>query len=727
MQHPSARFLFLVLATALPLAAEDWPAYGGGDGACAAGPVAETLIEAWVDAELVWRSDTSIPDGMTGDARKPLRDGRGLISGGYATPIVADDRVYLQYYLPAGVSDRALVREHGERFADKFRVEARDVIHCFDAATGVTRWRSVLGRQSLNMQAFTKGGPSLTCCYGDGRIYAHVNGARVHALDAATGAPLWSHATARHARMTAFRQLARERQGLVGFNRDYVTSPVFVDGVVVFNDHLRCKLTPPGGDETRYFYDEPSNCIALDAATGAELWRLPGGLSNVAQPLVWRHGDTTLLLAPGGDAIRCIEPRSGTVRWQVPGDGGRIVVSAGHLITGNDAKKKRDRALVAYRITAAEAQPAWELAGHGRPAHFTTRDGLVYCDDRRGSLLGIDAARGTVVARAPSTNEPHFGTYPVIVGSRIVCAGSDSNQLHLYGLGPDQLRLLDHVRAPHAWGYTMPLIPACADGRVYLRTHDRLVCYDLRRREDVSRATIAFALPGGALDAGEPFAGTVRLRDGQPRGGTCRRGETALHVGTDALTWDGEALRGEIQLENPFRGTETFTLAATRTGDAITGTITAALTAFTEPLPLGGAVRLVERQAWMPPCTHVLHLAAATRTRSGEPSHLYLFLTVEDGRLSNLSAMADRTVKSWPALVSELTLSDGQLSGTLLVRYRPDRWSTVLVEQGTSAAARYTLHATLDDAAEAGTYAGSWGVSWPRSFAITGTYAPDDG
>ncbi|MFW5752437.1 MAG: PQQ-binding-like beta-propeller repeat protein [Planctomycetota bacterium] len=726
MQHPPAFFLFLILATALPLAAEDWPAYGGGDGACAAGPVAAPLVDAWIDAELAWRSDARIPDGLAGDARKPESDGHGLISGGYATPIVAAGRVYLQYYLPAGVPDRALVREHGERFTDKFRVAAHDVIHCFDAATGTTLWRSVLGRQSLNMQAFTKGGPSLTCCYGDGRIYAHVNGARVHALDAATGAPLWSYATARHARMARYRELAHERQALVGFNRDYATSPVCVDGVVVFNDHLHCKLTPPGDDETRYYYDEPSTCVALDAATGAELWRLPDGLSNVAQPLVWRQDDTALLLAPGSDAIRCIEPRSGTVRWQIPGDGGRIVVGAGHLITGNGAKNKRDRALVAYRITATEAQRAWELAGHGRPAHFAARDGLVYCDDRRGSLLCIDAARGTVVARAPATNEPHFGTYPVIVGSRIVCAGSDSNQLHLYGLGPTDLRLLDHVRSPHAWGYTMPLIPACADGRVYLRTHDRLACYDLRARDDIGRATITFTVPAPALDAGEPFTCTIRLRDGHPRGGTCRRGDTALHVGTDALQWDGEALRGAIELENPFRGTETFTLAATRTDDAITGTITPAPTAFAEPLPLAGAVTLVERQAWMPPCTHVLHLAAATRTRSGEKSHLYLFLTVADGRLSGLRAMADRTIKSWPALINQLTLSDGQLSGSVLVRYRPDRWSTVLVEQGASAAARYTLQVALDGAEEAaGTYSGHWGVAWPRVFDLAGNYEPE--
>jgi hypothetical protein len=240
-------------------AAEEWPAYGGPGGRCASHAFDGPMVESWVDARVAWRSDVRIPNGMAGDARKPGRDGEHFVSGGYGSPILANEKLYLQYYVPSGDADETIVAKHGEEFRPKFLLEADDVIHCFDARTGKTLWRTVYEKTSLNMQAFTKGGPSLTCCYGDGRLYAHVNGSRVFALDAKTGGKLWEHRTPRFRRTEELRAKIRATGRIASFNRDYATSPLYVGGALVLNDHFNCKIRPPGDDqEMVYYYDKPS-------------------------------------------------------------------------------------------------------------------------------------------------------------------------------------------------------------------------------------------------------------------------------------------------------------------------------------------------------------------------------------------------------------------------------------------------------------------------------------
>ena len=85
-----------------------------------------------------------------------------------------------------------------------------------------------------------------------------------------------------------------------------------------------------------------------------------------------------------------------------------------------------------------------------------------------------------MAGEAPADKESHFGYFPRVMGSRVVCGGGDTDQLHLYVAGPIGFRRLDDARIPNAWGYEMPMMPALADGWVYLRTHNRLVCIDLR-------------------------------------------------------------------------------------------------------------------------------------------------------------------------------------------------------------------------------------------------------
>lgn len=710
----------LVVTVGLAGAAEGWPQYGGPGGSCATTADNQPMIEAWIDARELWRSDRPIPDGQCGDSRKPFRDGQVRLSGGYASPICDAEAVYLQYYEPAGDPDAALVAKHGDAVADKFRVEADDVLHCFDAVTGTTRWRSVFEDSSLNMQGFTKAGPSQTPCLGDGRLYAQLNGGLVVALDQANGEEIWRYRTPRFEMQESYRQQARQQQRLAGFNRDFVSSPLFLAGTLVFNDHLHCKVTPPGASKSEYHYDIPSNLIALDAATGAERWRLSAGVANTSQPLAWQDGERTWLIVDSGAIIRCLDPGDGTQRWRIEdSDGSRILIDGDHLVIGR--KEKKTAWLAGYHLSADGAELLWEQRDHGRPRHLAARDGILYFDDRQGALVALDLSSGQVVGRAPSTVETHFGCYPILVGSLIVCAGSDSDRIHLYDASdPAALRLLDHQALPHAWGYTMPILPAAADGRIYLRHHDALIAWDLRADPAIAAGAIQLALPGGLLDGKGPFTTRLRLRDGDLGGGLSRRGDLTLTATTTDCRWDGQHLVGRLALTTPDGGVESYHLSAERSAEELTGHIAPTVAPFPEPLPLSGAVTIVERQRWMPDCSHVLRLAEASRTISSEAKHLYLFVSFAEGAVTGLSAIADHTVKSWPAIDADLQVADGVLQGTVKLRYRPDRWSTALVHEGSCVAASYDLRVPLAVDADPGSYTGSWGVAWHEQRPITG-------
>jgi len=475
----------MLAAAGAARAAGDWPDYLGPNANHSAAVFAGPMVELFADARLVWTSEP-IPNGMAGDGRNAGRDGEHFISGGYASPILAEPdgkalRVYLQYYVPSGIADESLIKRNGEQFRAKFLVEADDVIHCFDAATGRTVWRKVFPRTALNMQAFTKGGPSLTCCVGGGRLFFHSNGGRVFALNAATGEKLWETKTARHDFQEKIRAYCLTNKGMVAFNRDFKTSPTVSGGAVIFNDH-RYHKTMEGGSWHMY-YEQPSNLVALDAAGGRELWRIAGGASNNSNPVRWISGGRELVIAGGQDGkVRCVEPRTGKTLWELPAGGGRTPCVAGQymLLRVGDSPGQH----VCYRIDEKGAKELWKLPGsYGCPIFSVpaAAGGYAYAETSpRGQLICVELATGKVVATAPAAKEGHFGYFPRLMGGRIICAGADSDQLHMYTSDPADFRLLDDAKIPNAWGYEMPILPALADGRMYLRTHDRLVCIDLR-------------------------------------------------------------------------------------------------------------------------------------------------------------------------------------------------------------------------------------------------------
>ncbi len=595
------RWLPALLLTFLPATAtaDAWPGYLGPNGNNSALRCDAELVTRFADARFLWASDVPVPDGQCGDRRKASKDGTWPVSGGYGSPIVAGGRVYLQYYVPSGnVVDEEALAKYGPASRAKFLVEADDVIHCFDLTTGKTLWRKAFERTAMNMQAFTKGGPSLTPCVAGSRLVFHSNGGRVFCLNAATGEKLWDTRTDRYPFQEQMRTLCRKRKVMAVYNRDFKTSPRIIDGVVLLCDHRFHQTMPvkpggrAGGGGWEYHYDLPSSLVAIDLKDGRELWRLPDGLTKSALAARWSHDGRDYAIAAGTDVVRCIEPRTGKVFWSIDVLGSRRTpcVWGDYLVVRTEApgqtgsRKKAQH--VCYRMGVAGAEKLWALPlEYGCPTHAipTAVEGYLYTETNpRGRLLCVELATGKVVATAPADKERHFGYFLTLMGDRLICGGGDTNQMHLYNADPKSFARLDDVLMPNAWGYEMAILPALVDGRMVLRTHDRLICVDLRRGitsgkrlgETNYMATIGMGHyrvtftpdSGEAVTAAISFTG-LRATDGPTLGAN-----PVLALGW-SLRRKGSSLTGPVQLgiDEKARKCEVST---TITGGKIRGTFT---------------------------------------------------------------------------------------------------------------------------------------------------------
>ncbi len=167
---------------------ENWPWWRGPTGRNASEMKDVALVEDAKQAALVWISDELLPTGRGPDTRgKQRRIAGEALMGGWASPVVADNRLFQYYYVPAGTNYswgvEKLIRDDADRAAYRIHlVDADDVIHCFDARTGRTLWKRVYPLAGLNFASFNKSGPQLTPCIAGNRVFALGNAGSSNAL-----------------------------------------------------------------------------------------------------------------------------------------------------------------------------------------------------------------------------------------------------------------------------------------------------------------------------------------------------------------------------------------------------------------------------------------------------------------------------------------------------------------------------------------------------------------
>ncbi|MHC4253566.1 MAG: outer membrane protein assembly factor BamB family protein, partial [Planctomycetota bacterium] len=539
--------------------------------------------------------------------------------GGFSGPAVADGKVFLSVleadldeiakdersekdiYIRVGADPRVRAEEYGL---------LRDAVICFDARTGRTLWHYRSDGTFRNVPS-SKAGRAGTCCVLGGRVVARGSGG-LYAFDPGSGELLWRR---------------RGRQGGVDFTThggswSQDRSPVAIGGVLVI--------------------DSDESLVGVDPEKGDVRWRVPNAIGHNAVPAkVDIDGQTYVVSAsrryepsekdlkrgakPSPERLVLIEPGSGRVVWEskVLGSMPGTLCVWGDIAVGNGVHELDDARKTTEQYRAAgvrlEATGAGKLWQSGDVAYDQSRctpvakDGCAYLDSRVTGFTALDMRTGQVLGRHPHiyrmSQGSHNWTWHIATNDRVLTSGvlMFSDARSGFELLPGRLSL------DLAGGYTCPIKPAIADGRLFARLADRLVCYDLRRREGARARAVRIvcrdAVPGQAAGSETDVTVRVRVVGGRiveagarwPRVTGPERDKAAKWVGswTSASAWratGGEGLRASA---DSLTGRTTLRLGwhkerwrfdLEREGDGLRGTYARSVPPLTKPVRVRGVI-----------------------------------------------------------------------------------------------------------------------------------------
>jgi outer membrane protein assembly factor BamB len=301
----------------------------------------------------VWK-ESGVVSAFAGQ-RLPLK-WSAAIGPGYSGPSVANGRVY--------ITDRLIEPKQIER------------VHCFDAENGQAVWSYTYDcmYEGVGYEA----GPRATVTVQGGRAFALGSMGYLHVFDAATGELLWN------SRLNERFQIDMPIWGIAA-------APLVYGQLVIL--HI-------GGKDG-------ACVVALDVATGEEVWRALNDRGSYSAPIITRQAGQDVLVVWTGDHVAGLDPQTGHVHWQSPMPPKNMVigiatpvVDQGQVFVTSFYDGSKMVSLSSNELTATEA---WRsrgqdekntLALHSIIATPMLRDGYIYGVDSYGELRCLNAATG---------------------------------------------------------------------------------------------------------------------------------------------------------------------------------------------------------------------------------------------------------------------------------------------------------------------------------------------
>jgi len=711
--------------------------------------------------------------------------------GNWAGVVVADGRVYGSSWLPAGKvytapykTNKPYQKGETEQVPTRFRVEADDVVVCYDAKDGSVLWKA-LEPGGLIVAGGKRGGLQVAMAVDGGRAFALGSTGRLFAYDAVSGKKLWqgdvgaAHKNAEAAKKAAI-ETAEKGTVVIPDGVEWFTSLVVADGVLVTGDYVGAQDVGLRG---------------YDAATGELKWTLGKCISQWSTPNVWRHnGKAYLLMATSSGTMRLVDPQTGKALWQVNGLGknwstlspgeNTVVVN----VKAADPKAKRAPGIWgAYRITPEKAELAWQMADeprnqiptwmdNGARTYAAVRDGKVLlvtegskADKAPGRALLLDEKDGKVLAEAPDAGSKDLATLSELIlwtGERAYVRSDHSHGANHGGrhpliawiTKPGQLEpIMQEGRFSGAdlvdfdTAYEVLMHVPLVDGRMFERTDDgRVACYDLRRPANLSTWAVAL---DGAMPGMPPLAVRVWTDDKTVTGAKVwipDSEEAAMPLGTvrRRAIWEACGV-SDLKLENnTITGTMLLSFGThkapvqvklQRDGEKISGTWSRMIPALAEKKSTKGTL-LGQRSAtrgfptpwlkerpWTPvgknpqgTVTLAMGLDGAVTLRENVTG-LNLLMDHDGKTFTRAGANAFRYSQSWHEVdASQLTLKENRISGKVTVIVNKDVYLLAADNTSPCTAGVVTIDATIDNA---GSITGTYEVTWGEKLEIGGKVA----
>jgi outer membrane protein assembly factor BamB len=272
------------------------------------------------------------------------------------------------------------------------------------------------------------------------------------------------------------RNLQKE-YGNFGLNWGYASSPLYHDGKLI--------IEVLHGNNT----DDPSYIVALDGATGKEVWKQERPTDAVREspdayttPAVLTTGGKTQIVISGGDYVTGHDPATGKEVWRAGGlnpqkaPNYRIVASP-VVMDGMIYAPSRRRPLLALRAggtgDVTESHLAWKWDDRGGPDVPTpVSDGkYFYMVDDSGMATCLDAKTGKLIWGPERTAGGTVDASPVLADGKLYIT-NESGITTVLAAGPEFKTLATNELDG---SYTLSSI-AVSGKQIFLRTSTHLYC-----------------------------------------------------------------------------------------------------------------------------------------------------------------------------------------------------------------------------------------------------------
>jgi len=360
----------------------------------------------------------------------------------------------------------------GGRLYTLWDQDGRQFLVSLDAADGHEIWRRHLGG---SFSHYYGDGPRSTPLIDAGLVFAVGTDGLLLAADRATGEPKWQH------------DLVKEF-GAALPSYGFASSPLAIDDRVIVE----------AGAEGAAF-------IAFDRRTGEVAWKSGGDRPAYSSPIAIAIDGATQIVFWSAHGLHAVSADDGTALWDYPWET-FCPVTGDPLNTATPIFMPPDRIFLssgsgaaAIRITKAGAAPNPSVTtaardssrpnAPGSPAAFTVetlwKSDLMRSDVNTSLLLGdtiYGFDRGTLKSLDARTGEERWKARGFQRGSLIAADGAlivlgEAGNLALIDATPDAYveRATAQVLSGKNW-----TSPSLADGRLYLRNQEELVCINLK-------------------------------------------------------------------------------------------------------------------------------------------------------------------------------------------------------------------------------------------------------
>ncbi|MBN2010482.1 PQQ-binding-like beta-propeller repeat protein [candidate division KSB1 bacterium] len=337
----------------------------------------------------------------------------------------------------------------GNRLVVCGRDSANDLIFCLNPTDGTLLWHQ---SYQTNAKRNHGTGPRATPAINDDRVYTFGRSGVLACWSLFDGAQLW---------MKNITELGGKEP-----TWGYSSSPLVWQNYVIVQ----------GGGSIR--------TIAFDKITGDVAWKSGNGIAGYAALIPMEIGGKPAILSFHGKGLAALEATDGHELWDVPWETSYDVNATTPLIIDDNVfiTSGYKTGCMLLKVGSTSADSAWKNDTF-TPSHSDAFaiDGYVYgysgdSFQNKGTFKCIKLSDGL---EQWSTNDMGWGT-SLFVDGNILCCDIKGN---IFLMKPDPKQFIKITELPNALGdikgpvWTRPVI---ANGLLYLRFKQYLICYDIK-------------------------------------------------------------------------------------------------------------------------------------------------------------------------------------------------------------------------------------------------------